>query len=105
MNYTIVNPHEADLHSGKISIKSPVQPLQLLEPAADLHGGKDPQRKGHNGHQILGRGRKAAGEQVGAHQYDVAGLGVGEHLAPAAVGVGVLEPAGHSQKRGGHHGL
>ena len=24
MNYTIVNPHEADLHSGKISIKSPI---------------------------------------------------------------------------------
>ena len=35
MNYTIVNPHEADLHSGKISIKSPIAKALLGKKAGD----------------------------------------------------------------------
>ena len=36
MNYTIVNPHEADLHSGKISIKSPIAKALLGKKAGCL---------------------------------------------------------------------
>ena len=35
MNYTIVNPHEADLHSGKISIKSPIAKALLSKKTGD----------------------------------------------------------------------
>ena len=35
MNYTIVNPHEADLHSGKISIKSPIAKALLGKKAGE----------------------------------------------------------------------
>lgn len=35
MTYTIVNPHEADLHSGKISIKSPIAQALLGKKAGD----------------------------------------------------------------------
>ena len=35
MAYTIVNPHEADLHSGKISIKSPIAHALLGKKAGD----------------------------------------------------------------------
>ena len=35
MNYTIVNPHEADLHSGKISIKSPIAKALLGKMAGE----------------------------------------------------------------------
>ena len=35
MTYTIVNPHEADLHSGKISIKSPIAHALLGKKAGD----------------------------------------------------------------------
>ena len=35
MSYVIVNPHEADLHSGKISIKSPIAKALLGKKAGD----------------------------------------------------------------------
>ncbi len=35
MTYTIVSPHEADLHSGKISIKSPIAQALLGKKAGD----------------------------------------------------------------------
>ena len=35
MTYTIVNPHEADLHSGKISIKSPIAQALLGKKTGD----------------------------------------------------------------------
>ena len=35
MSYVIVNPHEADLHSGKISIKSPIAKALLRKKAGD----------------------------------------------------------------------
>ena len=82
-----------------------MQSLQPLIPAAHLNGHEDAQGKGQNGQQVVQGGPEPAGEQVGAQQHDVAGLGVGKHLPPAAVGVGVLEAAGDGQERGGDHGL
>ncbi len=35
MDYTIVNPHEADLHNGKISIKSPIAHALVGKKAGD----------------------------------------------------------------------
>ena len=35
MDYTIVNPHEADLHNGKISIKSPIAHALIGKKAGD----------------------------------------------------------------------
>lgn len=35
---------------------------------------------------------------MGAHQDDVAGLGVGEYLHPAEIGVGVLQTAGQDDQ-------
>ena len=35
---------------------------------------------------------------MGAHQDDVAGLGVGEYLPPAEIGVGVLQTAGQDDQ-------
>ena len=35
MNYTIVNPHEANLHEGKISIKSPIAQALLNKKEGD----------------------------------------------------------------------
>ena len=36
MNYTIVSPHEADLHEGKISIKSPIGQSLLSRKVGDI---------------------------------------------------------------------
>lgn len=36
MNYTIVSPHEADLHEGKISIKSPIGQSLLGRKVGDI---------------------------------------------------------------------
>lgn len=36
MNYTIVSPHEADLHEGKISIKSPIGQNLLGRKVGDI---------------------------------------------------------------------
>lgn len=36
MNYTIVSPHEADLHEGKISIKSPIGQSLLSKKVGDI---------------------------------------------------------------------
>ncbi len=36
MTYTIVNPHEADLHEGKISIKSPIGQALLNKKVGDV---------------------------------------------------------------------
>ena len=35
MTYSIVNPHEADLHNGKISIKSPIGKALLGKKAGE----------------------------------------------------------------------
>ena len=36
MNYTIVSPHEADLHEGKIAIKSPIGQSLLSRKVGDI---------------------------------------------------------------------
>ena len=36
MSYTIVSPHEADIHEGKISIKSPIAQALLNKKAGDV---------------------------------------------------------------------
>ena len=49
----------------------------------------------------MGEPGKIALEQALAHQHDVAGLRVGEHLAASDVGVRVLQPARRRQKHDG----
>ena len=44
-------------------------------------------------------------KQIGAAQHDVARLGIGKYLAPAEIGVGVLQAAGENDKRGGQQGF
>jgi transcription elongation factor GreA len=36
MSYTIVSPHEADIHEGKISIKSPIAQALLNKKVGDV---------------------------------------------------------------------
>ena len=36
MTYTIVSPHEADIHEGKISIKSPIAQALLNKKVGDV---------------------------------------------------------------------
>lgn len=44
---------------------------------------------------------------IGAQQHDIAGLGIGKHLAPEQIGVGILQAAGqrkeHRRKKGLGH--
>ena len=44
-------------------------------------------------------------KQIGTEQHDIARLGIGKHLAPAEIGVGVLQAAGENDERGGQQGF
>lgn len=44
-------------------------------------------------------------KQIGAAQHDVARLGIGKYLAPAEIGIGVLQAAGENDERGGQQGF
>ena len=84
---------------------SPVDARSLLKAIAHPLRGGDAQGEEDQRHQIVGHFRPVPGEQILAEQDDVARLGVGEHLAPGDVGIGILQPAGHGQKRRRQQGL
>ena len=65
---------------------------------ADALRRRHTQRKGQHRDKIVGEPGKIALEQALAHQDDVAGLGIGKHLAAPDVGVGILQPARCGQK-------
>ena len=71
--------------------------MELFHPVKPLVDGLGKQHachKGQQGHQIMPHPLKIALAQVGGQQHDVPGLRIGEHLAPADVGVGILKTAG-----------
>ena len=84
---------------------SPVDARPLLKAVAHTLGGSDTQGEEDQRHQIMGHFGPVPGEQILAEQDDVARLGVGEHLAPGDIGVGVLQSAGQGQKRRRQQGL
>ena len=68
----------------------PVQALGLPVADVDGLGRRHAQRKGEQRHQIVQHPRQVPVKGGLAHQHDVAGLGVGKHLAAPDIGVGVL---------------
>ena len=72
--------------------------LRVLEMAVDALRREDPQQKRQHRDEIPGAVPPLAVKQIGAAQYDVARLGIGKHLAPAEIGIGVLQAAGENDK-------
>ena len=68
----------------------PVQPLQCLKVLPQFFRSQHPQRKGTQRHQIVQHLVPLAIHDIGAQQHDIAGLGIGKHLAPEQIGVGIL---------------
>ena len=85
----------------------PVQPLHCLKVLPHFFCDQHPQRKSAQGHQIVQHLIPPAIHDVGAQQHDIAGLGIGKHLAPEQIGIGVLQAAGqrkeHCRKKGLGH--
>ena len=85
----------------------PVQPLHCLKALPHFFRSQHPQRKGAQRHQIVQHLVPLTIHDIGAQQHDIAGLGIGKHLAPEQIGVGVLQAAGQRKehrrkKRLGH---
>ena len=59
---------------------------------------RHPQGEGQHGEEVAGGPAPVPVEQALPQQDDIARLGVGEDLAPAQVGVGVLKPAGDGEQ-------
>ena len=57
-------------------------------------GHRYPQQERQHGHEVFDYRLPVAAKQRRGHKNDVAGLGVGENSAAAAIGVGVLESSG-----------
>ena len=85
----------------------PVQPLHRLKVLPHFFRSQHPQRKGAQRHQIVQYLIPPAIHDIGAQQHDIAGLGIGKHLAPEQIGVGILQAAGqrkeHRRKKGLGH--
>ena len=82
--------HEQQRNLGQQHKLPPVHTLGLAPAQADTLSRRHAQRKGQHRDEIVGEPCEIALEQALAHQDDVAGLGVGKHLAAPDVGVGVL---------------
>ena len=61
---------------------------------------KNARHKREYRHQIARYAGPVSRKKMRAHQHDIARLRVGKHFVPAAVGIGVLQSAGHDDKRG-----
>lgn len=61
---------------------------------------KNARHKREYRHKIARYAGPVPRKKMRAHQHDIARLRVGKHFVPAAVGIGVLQSAGHDDKRG-----
>ena len=73
--------------------------------AVDAFRRENAQQERQHRDEIPGAVAPLAVKEVRAEQHDVARLGVGEHLAPAEVGIGILQAAGENDERGGQQGF
>ena len=72
----------------------PVDLFHALKAPVDALGNEYPEREREHRHEIAHGARRVALKKIGAQKDDVAGLGVGKHLAAAEIGIGVLQSSG-----------
>ena len=82
-----------------------MEPLQILQLLVHQLCREHAQRKEAQGHKIMQHTPPLPGKGMDSHQHDVAGLGVGKHLAAPDVGVGILQPARKRKEHRRQEGL
>ena len=83
----------------------PVHLFHVLEMAVHAFRRENAQQERQHRDEVPGTVPPLPVKQIGAEQDDVARLGIGKHLAPAEIGVGVLQAAGENNERGGQQGF
>lgn len=81
---------------------APVKAPGLSVMGRNLFTDKDSCRKGQYRKQVTQESGCVAIQKVGTHQYDIAGLCIGEYLFSCKVGIGILQAAGECDQACDH---